>query len=42
MTAAHESLWRDCPYLEDVHCLLRKPFNIDELEREVVLCCQKR
>jgi DNA-binding response OmpR family regulator len=37
VTAATESLYRDCEELRSTHAILRKPFNVEQLERELRL-----
>ena len=35
VTAASESLYRQCTELEMVHAILRKPFDVDQLEEQL-------
>lgn len=39
ITAASDSVWSDCPYLDRVRTLMRKPFDLMRLEQEILLCC---
>ena len=41
ITAAHESLWRDCPYIPRTRKLMRKPFDMAALERDIMACCSQ-
>lgn len=41
ITAAHESVWRDCPYVPRTRQLVRKPFEMTALERDVLTCCDE-
>lgn len=38
LTAAHEHTTRDCEELRYVHAFLRKPFEVDVLESELMAC----
>jgi len=40
ITAAHESLWRDSPYIPRTRAVMRKPFDMKRLEREIAACCE--
>lgn len=42
MTAAHESVWHDCPYIPRVRKIVRKPFDVAALVREIAGCCDGR
>ncbi len=39
ITAAHESIWRDSPYIPRTRQVVRKPFDTLALERDVLVCC---
>lgn len=41
MTAAHESVWRDCPYVPQTRQVVRKPFEMAALERDILACCSE-
>jgi CheY-like chemotaxis protein len=40
VTAAADPVWQDCPYLGRIRILLRKPFDLRKLEREMLACCR--
>ena len=37
VTAASDSVFQDCAQMRYVRCLMRKPFNIEELESDLLL-----
>lgn len=39
ITAAADPIWADCPYLDQVRTLMRKPFDVIRLENEMLACC---
>lgn len=41
ITAAHDSVWRDCPYIPRARKVVRKPFDTLALERDILLCCNR-
>ena len=41
VTAALEPEWLARIEVKRAHALIRKPFNVRELEREMLACCQK-
>jgi CheY-like chemotaxis protein len=41
-TAASEATYRDCAYLASVWKVVRKPFDIEELEGELLACAADR
>lgn len=41
MTAASETVWRVSQYLDRIHKLVRKPFNVDLLADAILACCDQ-
>jgi DNA-binding response OmpR family regulator len=41
ITAAHESIWRDSPYIPRTRQVVMKPFDTVALERDILLCCNQ-
>ncbi len=42
VTAAEESLYRDCPMVGDTRCVLPKPVDVGVLEEELLECYAER
>jgi response regulator RpfG family c-di-GMP phosphodiesterase len=39
ITAAAESVWKDCREVQSVRALIRKPFDLRDVESALLACC---
>jgi DNA-binding response OmpR family regulator len=42
ITGAEERAYRNSPHVRHAHTVLRKPFDVTELQQEMLACCQSK